>query len=419
MASVQNIAVINGRPGIYGDAAMAVVRASGLLEELKEWTEGERKTSAWTFYCRIKRKGFEVATGSFSWAEACEAGFDKADTSSPWKKWTNRLMQFKARNFVMRDQFADILKGIQTVEENSDAIDLEPTAGNDGRQQYQVKTSAETELSGSGSIDENAFDLLAAEQYPDGEQKLLEFVLLTANANGVSVEDLKNRAVGNWDDFIKAYELWRVKNGIPKKEVKAGLEQAGSERAGLPEYILAAPTSNPPDTQQAEEKPYDQWADFRQKFINLRGSGYSIFVFQNLDKFRQCPKEIQNEAIEKWVKYYAGQPWPLNAPKTPVEYQQPQPAASTAKPIDILVSYSQEYKDLMQLKSEFPDLYLRAKANLAIVPDTVDNCTKIQAAMSVMVRAGLERAGLEPAPTDIDEGTGIPDGADPDGFDKF
>jgi hypothetical protein len=400
MASVQNIAVINGRPGIYGDAVMAVVRASGLLEEIKEWAEGERKTTAWTFYCRIKRKGFEVATGSFSWAEACEAGFDRADTSSPWKKWTNRLMQFKARNFVMRDQFADILKGIRTVEENSDAIDLEPTAGNDGRQQYQVKTSAETELSGSGSIDENAFDLLAAEQYPDGEQKLLEFVLLTASANGVSVEDLKNRAVGNWDDFIKAYELWRVKNQIPKKEVRAGSEPA--------------PT-NPPETQQAEEKPGDQWADFRQKFINLRGSGYSTFVFQNLDRFKQCPKEIQNEAIEKWVKYYAGQPWPLNAHKTPVEYQQPQSAASTAKPMsDILVSYSQEYKDLMQLKSEFHDLYLQAKANLAIVPDTVDNCTKIHAAMSVMVRAGLERAGLEPAPTDL-----IPDGADPDEFDKF
>ena len=81
---------------------------------------------------------------------------------------------------------------------------------------------------------------------------------------------------------------------------------------------------------------------------------------------------------------------------------------------DILVSYSPQYKDLMQLKSEFPDLYLQAKANLAIVPDTVDNCTKIQAAMSVMVRAGLE-----PAPTDIDEGAGISDGADPDEFDKF
>ena len=36
MASVQNIAVINGRPGIYGDAALAIVRSSGLLEEFKE-----------------------------------------------------------------------------------------------------------------------------------------------------------------------------------------------------------------------------------------------------------------------------------------------------------------------------------------------------------------------------------------------
>jgi hypothetical protein len=46
MASVQNIAVINGRPGIYGDAALAIVRASGQLEEFKEWSEGDRKTPA-------------------------------------------------------------------------------------------------------------------------------------------------------------------------------------------------------------------------------------------------------------------------------------------------------------------------------------------------------------------------------------
>ena len=127
------------------------------------------------------------------------------------------MMQFKARNFAMRDQFADFLKGIRTIEENSDAIVLESTVGNDGHEQYQLKAPAETELSGSGSIDENAFDILAAEQYPEGQEKLIEFVVLTAKANGAGVDDLKSRAVGNWCEFIKAFESLAVEAGHGKK----------------------------------------------------------------------------------------------------------------------------------------------------------------------------------------------------------
>ena len=110
-------------------------------------------------------------------------------------------------------------EGIRTIEENSDAIVLESTAGNDGREQYQLKAPAETELSGSGGIDENAFDILAAERYPEGQEKLIEFVVLTANANGASVDDLKSRAVGNWNlKFIKAFETWVSKQASAKKE---------------------------------------------------------------------------------------------------------------------------------------------------------------------------------------------------------
>jgi hypothetical protein len=221
MASVQNIAVINGKPGIYGDAALAVVRASGLLEEFKEWAEGERKTPGWTFHCQVKRKGFEAVSGTYSWAEACEAGFDRVEPVSPWKKWTNRMMQFKARNFVMRDQFADILKGIRTVEENTDAIDLEPAIGNNGREQYQIAHPVEAELSGTGSIDENAFEMLAVAQYPENQDRLMEFMTLTAKANNAGIEDLKARAVANWSEFIKAFETWLSKqtNGNKPTEI--------------------------------------------------------------------------------------------------------------------------------------------------------------------------------------------------------
>ena len=321
MASVQNIAVINGRPGIYGDAALAIIRSSGQLEEFKEWSEGERKKPDWTYFCRVKRKGCEAVTGSYSWAEALEAGFDQVKPESPWKRWTNRMMQFKARNFAMRDQFADFLKGIRTIEENSDAIVLESAVGNDGHEQYQLKAPAETELSGSGSIDENAFDILAAGQYPEGQEKLIEFVVLTAKANGASVDDLKNRAVGNWSEFIKAFETWLSKQTSAKIESANEKESPAAPETTAP---VPDPASRPANVAGHQGPPSDAavWNDFRTRYINLKGPGFSTFVFQNLDIFRNCPKDLRMEAIEKWVKLYPNQPWPLAgsqaaAPETP------------------------------------------------------------------------------------------------------
>jgi hypothetical protein len=276
MASVQNIAVINGRPGIYGDAALAIVRSSGLLEEFKEWSEGERKKPGWTYFCRVKRKGCEAVTGSFSWAEALEAGFDQVKPESPWKRWTNRMMQFKARNFAMRDQFADFLKGIRTIEENSDAIVLESAVGNDGHEQYQLKAPAETELSGSGGIDENAFDILAAEQYPEGQEKLIEFVVLTAKANGAGVDDLKSRAVGNWNEFIKAFEAWIAKQASAKKEPPNEKEIPAAPETTAP---ASAPAQDPASRQanvaghQGPPSDAAVWNDFRTRYINLKVRG--------------------------------------------------------------------------------------------------------------------------------------------------
>jgi hypothetical protein len=407
MASVQNIAVINGRPGIYGDAALAIVRSSGLLEEFKEWSEGERKKPDWTYFCRVKRKGCEAVTGSYSWAEALEAGFDQVKPESPWKRWTNRMMQFKARNFAMRDQFADFLKGIRTIEENSDAIVLESTVGNDGHEQYQLKASAETELSGSGSIDENAFDILAAEQYPEGQEKLLEFVALTAKANGASVDDLKSRAVGNWSEFIKAFEAWMSKQAPAKKEHANEKEIPPAPEKTAPDPVSASvpePVSRPAKVAGHQGPPSDAavWNDFRTRYINLKGPGFSTFVYQNIDLFRHCPKTMQMEAIEKWVKLYPAQPWPLSgsqvtAPETPA----PEKTEST-----LPLSYTPQYKNLMTRKAEFPNEYAAAKKHLGTLPNTVEDCERILSCMMEMVEA------------QIDGNTGIPDGM-PDGYEKF
>jgi hypothetical protein len=41
MQAIQSIAVINNRPSIYGDGALALVRASGLLEDMQEDIKGK------------------------------------------------------------------------------------------------------------------------------------------------------------------------------------------------------------------------------------------------------------------------------------------------------------------------------------------------------------------------------------------
>jgi len=51
MQALQNIAVINNRPSLWGDAALALVRASPLCENINEKREGD------TAICTVKRRG--------------------------------------------------------------------------------------------------------------------------------------------------------------------------------------------------------------------------------------------------------------------------------------------------------------------------------------------------------------------------
>ena len=56
LMALQRIAVVEGRPTIWGDGAMALVRASGLCRSIREWTEGD-KPDDWVACCEVLRKG--------------------------------------------------------------------------------------------------------------------------------------------------------------------------------------------------------------------------------------------------------------------------------------------------------------------------------------------------------------------------
>jgi hypothetical protein len=117
MAALQNIAVINGRPGIYGDAALALVRSSGLLDKYSQKWEGAGDTRKCTV--TVLRKGDpEPIQSSFSVTDAKAAG--TWGKPGPWGQYPDRMLLFRARGFALRDAFGDILKGLRTTEELRD-----------------------------------------------------------------------------------------------------------------------------------------------------------------------------------------------------------------------------------------------------------------------------------------------------------
>ena len=118
MAALQNTAVINGRPAIYGDAALALVRASGLLESFNEEEVGEAGKDSFGIKVTATRRDGSKGCETFTVADAKAAKlWGKA---GPWTDYPRRMLKFRARGFVLRDVFGDVLKGLRTAEEVRD-----------------------------------------------------------------------------------------------------------------------------------------------------------------------------------------------------------------------------------------------------------------------------------------------------------
>jgi hypothetical protein len=123
MQAMQSIAVVNGRPSIFGDAAMAVAKASPVCEHVTETIEGEGEQMVAT--CTAKRRGYPAPTVSrFTVADAKKAGL--WGKSGPWSQYPRRMLQMRARGFALRDCFPDVLRGLVTAEEAQDYPTPEP-----------------------------------------------------------------------------------------------------------------------------------------------------------------------------------------------------------------------------------------------------------------------------------------------------
>jgi len=114
MFSLQKIAVVNGRPALWGDALPALLWSRGF--SLKEWTDGD------TAYCTVTRPNGDAITRTFSDADAKAAGL--LGKAGPWTQYKPRMRAMRARGFACRDGAADVLGGLYVAEELDD---IEPT----------------------------------------------------------------------------------------------------------------------------------------------------------------------------------------------------------------------------------------------------------------------------------------------------
>ena len=112
LQAMQNLAVINGRPALWGDAVIALVRGSGLLESINEDITADVAT------CTVKRKGEPPTSRSFSVEDAKRAGL--YGKQGPWQQYPKRMLQMRARAWALRDVFPDVLRGVYVAEDAQD-----------------------------------------------------------------------------------------------------------------------------------------------------------------------------------------------------------------------------------------------------------------------------------------------------------
>lgn len=143
LQAIQNIAVINSRPALWGDAMIALVQSHPLCEYIHERFENNEA------FCTVKRRGDkEEYTYSFSKEDAKLAGL--LTKPGVWSQYPDRMMQMRARGFALRDKFSDVLKGIAMREEVQDYV-IEATA-EDKKSQAALKLNKLIEHKNSATI---------------------------------------------------------------------------------------------------------------------------------------------------------------------------------------------------------------------------------------------------------------------------
>jgi hypothetical protein len=118
--------VINGTAGLRGNAAVALLRTSGVLDDRLDFQMGCEEGANGELYgwCRSWRKGWpEPRESFFTQADAVVAKLwdkkdrsGKLDTFSPWNRYPKRMLMWRAVGFHTDENYSDVCMGLQPPE---------------------------------------------------------------------------------------------------------------------------------------------------------------------------------------------------------------------------------------------------------------------------------------------------------------
>lgn len=142
--AVQGIAIINGKPMIYGDLLTAVLWSKGFKVEKRVEGAGDIRCG----YAKVTRPDGTVIEKRFSVADARKARlWDERTTvkrknrngewydapnDAPWYRFPDRMLEWRAFGFACKDGASDVTRGMYVREEMApeynDMVDITPAA---------------------------------------------------------------------------------------------------------------------------------------------------------------------------------------------------------------------------------------------------------------------------------------------------
>lgn len=112
--AVNLIKVVNGKPSVDGEGALALLQTSPLLEAVDHGVEGDGDNRVG--WITTKRRGEQaVRKTTFSVAEAKQA--ELWGKKGPWQTYQSRMLRWRAIGFHCKDWWADVMCGIAVVDD--------------------------------------------------------------------------------------------------------------------------------------------------------------------------------------------------------------------------------------------------------------------------------------------------------------
>lgn len=156
--AMQCIAIINGKPSMWGDDMLALCMAHKDFEDIIE-EPILNNGSVVGYLCTVKRRGMEPKSNPFTLEMAKKAGL--LAKGGVWAQYPERMLKLRARGFTLRDAFPDALKGIKPREEVEDYIDADYTTKPSRTEQLKQQLTTDKDIThvdaiyGSTAVEEN------------------------------------------------------------------------------------------------------------------------------------------------------------------------------------------------------------------------------------------------------------------------